>query len=113
MIPMIPGCRGQIGVKNTLYETSKGGVAVVFYHVCRPFTYRKKEVTFHMEHNFHDYHRGEVYYADLNPVFGHEQGGSRPAHGRTRGLSRRSKPRRGGNRENCVPYEKLPPFSDM
>ena len=31
-----------------------------------------------MEHNFHDYHRGEVYYADLNPVFGHEQGGTRP-----------------------------------
>ena len=31
-----------------------------------------------MEHNFHDYHRGEVYYADLNPVFGHEQGGIRP-----------------------------------
>lgn len=31
-----------------------------------------------MEHNFHDFHRGEVYYADLNPVFGHEQGGTRP-----------------------------------
>ena len=31
-----------------------------------------------MGHNFHDYHRGEVYYADLNPVFGHEQGGTRP-----------------------------------
>ena len=31
-----------------------------------------------MEHNFHDFHRGEVYYADLNPVFGHEQGGIRP-----------------------------------
>ena len=31
-----------------------------------------------MDHNFHDYHRGEVYYADLNPVFGHEQGGTRP-----------------------------------
>lgn len=27
---------------------------------------------------FHDYHRGEIYYADLNPVFGHEQGGIRP-----------------------------------
>ena len=31
-----------------------------------------------MEHNFHDFHRGEIYYADLNPVFGHEQGGIRP-----------------------------------
>ena len=31
-----------------------------------------------MERNFHDFHRGEVYYADLNPVFGHEQGGTRP-----------------------------------
>lgn len=25
-----------------------------------------------------DYHRGEIYYADLNPIFGHEQGGYRP-----------------------------------
>ena len=31
-----------------------------------------------MERNFHDFHRGEVYYADLNPVIGHEQGGIRP-----------------------------------
>ena len=31
-----------------------------------------------MERSFHDFHRGEVYYADLNPVFGHEQGGIRP-----------------------------------
>ena len=31
-----------------------------------------------MEHNFHDFHRGEVYYADLDPVIGHEQGGIRP-----------------------------------
>ena len=31
-----------------------------------------------MDHNFHDFHRGEVYYADLNPVIGHEQGGVRP-----------------------------------
>ena len=31
-----------------------------------------------MERNFHDFHRGEVYYADLNPVTGHEQGGIRP-----------------------------------
>ncbi len=31
-----------------------------------------------MEHNFHDFHRGEIYYADLEPVFGHEQGGTRP-----------------------------------
>ena len=27
---------------------------------------------------FHDFHRGEIYYADLNPVYGHEQGGTRP-----------------------------------
>ena len=25
-----------------------------------------------------DYHRGEIYYADMNPAFGHEQGGIRP-----------------------------------
>ena len=25
-----------------------------------------------------DYYRGDIYYADLNPVFGHEQGGIRP-----------------------------------
>ena len=31
-----------------------------------------------MEHKFHDFHRGEVYYADLDPVYGHEQGGTRP-----------------------------------
>ncbi len=31
-----------------------------------------------MDRNFHDFHRGEVYYADLNPVIGHEQGGIRP-----------------------------------
>lgn len=31
-----------------------------------------------MERNFHDFHRGEIYYADLNPVTGHEQGGVRP-----------------------------------
>lgn len=31
-----------------------------------------------MERNFHDFHRGEVYYADLDPVTGHEQGGIRP-----------------------------------
>ena len=31
-----------------------------------------------MERGFHDFHRGEVYYADLEPVFGHEQGGVRP-----------------------------------
>ena len=31
-----------------------------------------------MEHNFRDFHRGEVYYADLDPVIGHEQGGTRP-----------------------------------
>ena len=31
-----------------------------------------------MERNFHDFHRGEVYYADLDPVIGHEQGGIRP-----------------------------------
>lgn len=31
-----------------------------------------------MERNFHDFHRGEIYYADLNPIYGHEQGGTRP-----------------------------------
>ena len=31
-----------------------------------------------MEQRFHDFHRGELYYADLDPVFGHEQGGTRP-----------------------------------
>ncbi len=31
-----------------------------------------------MNHDFHDFHRGEVYYADLDPVQGHEQGGIRP-----------------------------------
>lgn len=31
-----------------------------------------------MDQNFHDFHRGEIYYADLDPVFGHEQGGTRP-----------------------------------
>lgn len=31
-----------------------------------------------MEQNYHDYYRGEIYFADLNPVFGHEQGGFRP-----------------------------------
>ena len=28
--------------------------------------------------NFHDYYRGEIYFANLNPYFGHEQGGTRP-----------------------------------
>ena len=31
-----------------------------------------------MEHKFHDFHRGEIYYAALDPVIGHEQGGIRP-----------------------------------
>lgn len=31
-----------------------------------------------MNRDFHDYHRGEIYFADLNPVYGHEQGGVRP-----------------------------------
>ena len=31
-----------------------------------------------MEQKFHDFHRGELCYADLDPVFGHEQGGVRP-----------------------------------
>lgn len=31
-----------------------------------------------MPNGFHDYHRGEIYFADLNPVYGHEQGGTRP-----------------------------------
>ena len=31
-----------------------------------------------MNQNFHDFYRGEVYYAYLEPSFGHEQGGTRP-----------------------------------
>jgi len=31
-----------------------------------------------MEQSYHDYYRGEIYYADLDPAFGHEQGGVRP-----------------------------------
>ena len=31
-----------------------------------------------MSHEFNDFHRGEIYFADLNPVYGHEQGGVRP-----------------------------------
>lgn len=31
-----------------------------------------------MNRNFHDYHRGEIYIADLDPVIGHEQSGIRP-----------------------------------
>lgn len=30
-----------------------------------------------MSHEFNDFHRGEIYFADLNPVYGHEQGGVR------------------------------------
>lgn len=30
------------------------------------------------DRELHDYHRGEIYYADLDPVVGHEQGGIRP-----------------------------------
>jgi len=48
--------------------------------ICRagPFLYIPEEGGIHMERNFHDFHRGEVYYADLDPVIGHEQGGIRP-----------------------------------
>lgn len=31
-----------------------------------------------MNQNFHDYYRGEIYYACLGPALGHEQGGTRP-----------------------------------
>ena len=31
-----------------------------------------------MENKFHDFHRGEIYFASLDPVYGHEQGGVRP-----------------------------------
>lgn len=31
-----------------------------------------------MSQNRHDYYRGEIYYAILEPKFGHEQGGTRP-----------------------------------
>ena len=46
MIPVIPGCRGQIGIKNTLYEIFMGGL--------------------------------DAAPAALDPVYGHEQGGTRP-----------------------------------
>ncbi len=31
-----------------------------------------------MDQTEREYHRGEIYYADLSPAFGHEQGGNRP-----------------------------------
>ena len=31
-----------------------------------------------MDKDFKEYHRGEIYYANLNPVYGSEQGGIRP-----------------------------------
>ena len=31
-----------------------------------------------MNQNFHDFYRGEIYYAFLEPAYGHEQGGTRP-----------------------------------
>lgn len=31
-----------------------------------------------LNQNFHDFYRGEIYYAYLEPSFGHEQGGTRP-----------------------------------
>ncbi len=31
-----------------------------------------------MNQNYHDFYRGEIYYAQLDPTFGHEQGGTRP-----------------------------------
>lgn len=31
-----------------------------------------------MNQNYHDFYRGEIYYAYLEPAFGHEQGGTRP-----------------------------------
>ena len=31
-----------------------------------------------MDETIHNYYRGEIYYADLDPAFGHEQGGMRP-----------------------------------
>jgi len=31
-----------------------------------------------MNQSFHDFYRGEIYYAYLEPSFGHEQGGTRP-----------------------------------
>ena len=40
-------------------------------------TYSVQEV-YPLNQNFHDFHRGEIYYAYLEPSFGHEQGGTRP-----------------------------------
>lgn len=31
-----------------------------------------------MNQNYHDFYRGEIYFAYLEPAFGHEQGGTRP-----------------------------------
>lgn len=31
-----------------------------------------------MNQSYHDFYRGEIYYAYLEPSFGHEQGGTRP-----------------------------------
>ena len=31
-----------------------------------------------MYQNYHNFYRGEIYYATLEPAFGHEQGGTRP-----------------------------------
>jgi mRNA interferase MazF len=48
------------------------------FSLCGCFsTYQAKE-RLNMNRDFHDYHRGEIYFADLNPVYGHEQGGVRP-----------------------------------
>lgn len=62
---------------KTLYEFQ--GAAVLSAIAMRLSLYlsERRDVST-MEQNYHDFHRGELYYADLNPVFGHEQGGIRP-----------------------------------
>lgn len=77
MIPVIPGCRGQIGIKNTLYETLRGGLETAFAALGRSFTYQKKEVSIWIV-IFTISTAARFYYADLDPVTGHEQGGIRP-----------------------------------
>jgi mRNA interferase MazF len=61
--------------QKTLYEFSRAAVSA---HCCAAALYIPKRGDNEMQRDFHDYHRGEIYFADLNPAFGHEQGGVRP-----------------------------------
>jgi mRNA interferase MazF len=61
--------------QKTLYEFSRAAVSA---HCCAAALYIPKRGDNEMQRDFHDYHRGEIYFANLNPAFGHEQGGVRP-----------------------------------